>query len=90
MKKLLLFFISFILINFSNISIAKSQIPNKASANGKYSNLLQTLKCRNDRKQYGNFKDFGYWAGGAWCGQKGKAGYWVWVYPNWYIWSNQY
>ena len=59
------------------------------SANGKYSNLLQTLRCPKDKAQYGAYSDYGYWGGGPWCGQQGKAGFWVWVAPNWYVWGTQ-
>ncbi len=60
----------------------------RASINGKYSGLIQVVKCNRDRKSYGTFHDYGYWGGGRWCGQTGKAGYWVWIYPHWYIWEN--
>jgi len=59
------------------------------SVNGKYQNLLQTMFCPQDKAQYGEFSDYGYWAGGAWCGQMGQAGYWVWKYPNWYVWAKK-
>ena len=65
----------------------RSQIPAMASLNGKYTNLIQVLNCPSDRGQYGEFNDYGFWDGGSWCGQQGKAGYWVWVAPNWYIWE---
>lgn len=68
---------------------ANKGIPAEASANGKYSNLLQTMNCPKDKGQYGQYTDYGYWAGGAWCGQTGKAGYWVWVAPNWYVWGKK-
>jgi hypothetical protein len=58
-----------------------------SSANGKYSELLQTINCPKDAAQYGSFTDYGYWGGGDWCGQQGKSGYWVWVAPNWYVWG---
>jgi len=64
------------------------QIPARASVNGKYSKLIQTLHCPSDRGQYGEFRDYGYWGGDAWCGKQGKAGYWVWVAPNWYVWQH--
>lgn len=64
-------------------------VPPRATVNGKYSNLLQILNCPKDRSSYGNFNDYGHWGGGAWCGQTGKAGYWVWVAPNWYIWGEK-
>ncbi|MCE1226645.1 MAG: hypothetical protein LWW87_09195 [Geobacteraceae bacterium] len=47
------------------------------------------MNCPKDGSSYGNFRDYGYWGGGAWCGKQGKAGYWVWVAPNWYIWKNK-
>lgn len=62
-------------------------IPPKASVDGKYSNLVQKLKCARDRRSYGEYRDYGYWGGGPWCGQNGKAGYWVWVAPYWYVWG---
>jgi len=68
---------------------ANKEVMNKSSANGRYSNLLQTLNCPKDQAQYGSYRDYGYWRGGSWCGQIGKAGYWVWVAPNWYVWGNK-
>lgn len=61
----------------------------KASVHGKYGDLIQVLPCAKDRASYGKFKDYGHWGGGAWCGQTGEAGYWVWVAPKWYVWRNQ-
>lgn len=65
-----------------------AQAADITSANGKYSGLVQQLLCPTDSVKYGDFKDFGYWSGGNWCGQKGKAGYWVWVNPTWYVWAS--
>jgi len=65
------------------------EAPSAASVQGKYSRLTQVLTCPQDQASYGNFSDYGYWGGGAWCGQTGEAGYWVWVTPNWYVWKNQ-
>ena len=59
----------------------------KASANGKYVELLQEIKCPSDAVKYGNYNDYGYWKGGAWCGQTGLEGYWVWLKPKWYVWG---
>ncbi|GEM_PF-4410033 len=61
--------------------------PPQASANGKYADLLQVMNCPRDQGSYGEFSDYGWWNGGPWCGQSGKAGYWVWVAPNWYVWA---
>ena len=69
---------------------AKAQVNDPlASSNGKYGGLIQVMNCPSDRSSYGSFNDYGYWGGGAWCGQTGKAGYWVWVAPNWYVWRQE-
>ena len=60
------------------------------SANYKYSGFRQEIICPSDIPKYGEFKDSGYWKGGPWCGQTGKAGYWVWVKPKWCVWENIY
>jgi len=60
--------------------------PSASSAHGKYADLIQVMTCPADHAAYGAFRDYGYWQGGAWCGQMGQAGYWVWVNPNWYVW----
>lgn len=83
--KLSLLLLSVLLFCFSSYAFGKPPI--KASANGKYANLIQTLHCPKDQKTYGQYKDFGKWGGGSWCGQTAKAGYWVWVNPNWYAWK---
>jgi len=74
---------------FPNWYVWQNQKSSSTSANGKYSNLIQRLNCPADKSRYGEFSDYGYWAGGAWCGQTGEPGYWVWVSPNWYVWQNQ-
>ena len=60
-----------------------------ASVNGRYSELLQTIHCPNDSKRYGEFKEYGYWAGEDWCGYSKISGYLVWVSPNWYLWRKK-
>ena len=72
-----------------NWYVWQEKMPAMASANGKYTTLLQQINCPSDRSTYGEFRDYGHWGGGAWCGQTGKKGHWVWVYPNWYVWENK-
>lgn len=61
----------------------------KASVNGKYYNLLQTLYVPQDQGSYGDFYEWGYWSGSSYAGYTNLTpGYWVYVYPNWYIWGN--
>lgn len=66
-----------------------SDLPPQTSASGKYADLLQVMNCPKDQRAYGEFSDYGWWGGGPWCGQSGKAGYWVWVAPNWYVWASR-
>lgn len=66
-----------------------SSVPAEATVNDKYSDLVQVMNCSRDRQTYGEFRDYGWWGGGPWCGQTGKAGYWVWVAPNWYVWAGR-
>ena len=72
----------------SPMSVANDTLVD-ASARGRYSGLLQTLECPRDKGTYGTFKDFGYWSGGTWCGQKGVGGYWVYAFPTWYVWQTK-
>jgi len=62
----------------------------RASVNGKYTNLLTTIYVPDDRGSYGDFDDWGYYSGTSYAGYTNlPAGYWVYVYPNWYIWGTQ-
>ncbi|MGB2923673.1 MAG: hypothetical protein WBB82_00050 [Limnothrix sp.] len=73
---------------FSSAPILQAQ-QISSSIDGKYENLVQVLECPEDKSSYGSFNEYGYWDGGAWCGDYGQAGYWVYNYPNWYIWGNE-
>ena len=62
----------------------------KASVNGKYYNLLRVISVPQDRGSYGDFDDYGYYSSTSYAGYDNiPAGYWVYVYPDWYIWGNQ-
>ena len=73
----------------ASVNVPASVPVTDASVNGKYARLIQKLHCPADASNYGQFHDYGYWSGGSWCGQKGAAGYWVWVNPTWYVWKKQ-
>jgi Ca-activated chloride channel family protein len=61
----------------------------KATVDGKYRRLLKKIEVRRDASTYGEFKDYGHWDGTSYSGHSDlPAGYWVWVYPNWYIWGD--
>lgn len=61
----------------------------KASVNGKYRRLLKKIEVRGDYGSYGEFRDWGHYEGTSYAGYSDlPAGYWVWVYPHWYIWGD--
>ncbi len=61
----------------------------KATVDGKYRRLLKKIEVRSDVSTFGEFRDFGQWDGTDYSGHSDlPTGYWVWVYPNWYIWGD--
>ncbi len=55
---------------------------------GKYRELLDKLELREDVQRYGSVYDYGWWGDRTYAGREDlPAGYWVYVYPNWYIWG---
>ena len=61
-----------------------------ASINGKYGKLLRKIKVEADRQNYGDFREYGQYQATDYAGHAGiPAGYWVYVYPHWYIWGEQ-
>ena len=62
-----------------------------AQVGGKYSGLVAVLRVEEDRAHYGEFCDYGYWPGGVYRGRENAPqGYWVWVAPNWFVWSRRH
>lgn len=58
----------------------------KATMGGKYSDLLRKIPARMDYLQYGYEKDYGHYPVTDYLGHKDlPAGYWVYIYPDWYI-----
>jgi HEAT repeat protein len=65
-------------------------IPAKASVDGKYQKLLRRLRVPRDKQNYSDFSDYGHYDGNEWAGYTDlPSGYWVYVYPHWYIWGEQ-
>lgn len=63
-------------------------IPAKASADGKYKTLLRCIKVPQDRTNYKDYSDYGRFDGNSWAGHNDlPPGYWVYVYPHWFIWG---
>lgn len=64
-------------------------IPAKASAEGKYKTLLRCIKVPQDRTNYKDYCDYGRFDGNSWAGHNDlPPGYWVYVYPHWFIWGD--
>jgi hypothetical protein len=61
----------------------------KAQVNGKYRMLLRQFKVPQDIKLGGEFHELGLFGVPSYAGQTGlPTGYWVYVYPYWYIWRD--
>lgn len=72
-----------------NESVAEV-VPAKAHGNGKYAKLLRRLKVPEDRQSYSEYRDYGYYQQCDWAGHNNiPAGYWVYVFPHWYIWRDE-
>ncbi len=69
--------------------MAQSKKSNKktTSVNNKYVKLIQKMKCNWHKKFYKQFAEYGFQPKNAWCGKKVKPGFYVYVYPYWYIWK---
>ena len=60
----------------------------RASVNGKYARLLRRIHVPQDRQTYMDFRDYGQYQATDYAGHANiPAGYWVYVYPHWYIWG---
>jgi len=67
-----------------------SAIPAKAHVEGKYQKLLRRIRVPRDKQSYSDFSDYGHYDGNEWAGYTDlPPGYWVYVYPHWYIWGEQ-
>jgi len=65
-------------------------MPPMAHVNGKYAKLLRKIKVEGDLGGYGKFNDYGFHPACNWGGHNNlPGGYWVYVYPHWYIWGEQ-
>jgi len=61
----------------------------KARVNGKYAMLLRQIKVSQDFARWGEFQDAGLKQVNEYAGFKDlPKGYWVYVYPYWYIWRD--
>ena len=58
----------------------------KHGAGARYAKLLRQVPAPDDQKHYGDYHDYGYWAGTSYAGENDlPLGYWVYITPNWYI-----
>ena len=62
----------------------------KAKVAGKYRNLLRKLKVEADYLHYSEFNDYGVYPATSYAGYTEiPRGYWVYVYPHWYVWAEK-
>jgi len=65
------------------------ELKKQASVDGKYEVLIGVVEYPEDKADYGEFHDYGYWPGGPYKEFPNlPKGYWVYVYPKWYIWNS--
>ena len=70
--------------------IAESDLLEKARVEGKYRDLILRFEVEEDRKSYGEFKEYGYYRTTHYKGIKNiPTGYWVYVYPYWHVWREK-
>jgi hypothetical protein len=72
------------------IELTSTVAREKATSGGVYDVLLDKLTVPEDLSAYGSFHDYGWWTGTEYRGRTGlPPGYWVYVYPDWYIWQQR-
>jgi len=69
--------------------VAPNEAPQKATVDGKYADLVRVIYAPADANTYGAFKDYGASSFTSYAGQENlpAGAYWVYVAPNWYLWS---
>lgn len=60
-----------------------------ATRGGKYVTLLKWIEVPEDFEHYGELTDYGFWDGDEWAGYHVPKGYWVYVFPHWFIFARQ-
>ena len=69
-----------------NIAPVGGLAPAERAPLSRYRTLLRKIEAPNDQTTFGEFYDYGYWAGTSYLGQNElPPGYWVYLAPNWYI-----
>lgn len=72
-----------------NKAISDSRVV-KAAVGGKYGRLLRRIHVPKDKDGYTAFSDFGHFQATSYAGYDDiPEGYWVYVFPDWYIWGEQ-
>lgn len=60
-----------------------------ATRSGKYAELQKVIEVPEDMKTYGEVHDWGWWDGTDWAGHRVPPGYWVYIYPHWFVFKTQ-
>lgn len=62
----------------------------KATVSNRYRRLVRKIDVPKDLQSFGGFYDYGKWDGTAYAGYNNlPTGFWVYVYPSWYIWGEE-
>ncbi|MFP6765017.1 MAG: YfbK domain-containing protein, partial [Planctomycetaceae bacterium] len=72
------------------VELTPAEARRKASLSNKYRRLLKKIEVPDDLQSFGGFYEYGTWEGRAYAGHTElPQGYWVYVFPNWYIWGEE-
>ena len=70
--------------------LSPEEAAEKATVNGKYSRLMRTIEVKYDYLAYKEFSDYGFSKESSYAGETNiPDGYWVYVYPNWYVYEKE-
>lgn len=70
-------------------ALSSVEARSKATCEGRYRDLLDKIAVPGDHARYGTFHDRGFQPMQSYLGHADlPAGYWVYVYPHWYIWGS--
>lgn len=70
------------------VTLPDQEALKKASVDGKYTHLRHVIEAKDDFRDHREFSEYGFWRGTSYLGHQNlQPGYWVYVFPNWYVWA---
>lgn len=69
-----------------SVALSDAAAFTEASVGGRYQDLITKIAAPTDVEFHSAFRNFGKYTGTQWRGYDLPKGYYVYVYPNWYVW----